>query len=86
MAIRGLVFDFDDAIWLQNASDANRRLAWLKSPSKTADLIAMSDLVLAGNAYLADYASAFSDWVEVFARRRHGLRRFGPPASSLHHY
>jgi glycosyltransferase involved in cell wall biosynthesis len=60
-----LVFDFDDSIWLQNASDANRRLAWLKRPSKTAELIAMADLVLAGNAYLADYAREFSDRVEI---------------------
>jgi glycosyltransferase involved in cell wall biosynthesis len=60
-----LVFDFDDAIWLQNASDANRRLAWLKNPAKTAELISMADLVLAGNAYLADYASKFSNAVEI---------------------
>ena len=60
-----LVFDFDDAIWLQNVSDANRRLAWLKRPDKTAELISMSDLVIAGNAHLADYASQFSDAVEV---------------------
>jgi glycosyltransferase involved in cell wall biosynthesis len=60
-----LVFDFDDAIWLQNASDANRRFAWVKNPAKTAELISMADLVIAGNAYLADYASEFSDAVEV---------------------
>ena len=56
-----LVFDFDDAIWLQNVSDANRRLAWLKNPDKTAELISMADLVMAGNPHLADYASDFSE-------------------------
>src|SRR4051812_45435469 len=30
-----LVFDFDDAIWLSNASEANRGLEWLKRPGKT---------------------------------------------------
>jgi glycosyltransferase involved in cell wall biosynthesis len=60
-----LVFDFDDAIWLQNASAANRSLAWLKNPAKTAELISMADLVLAGNAYLADYARGFNRAVEV---------------------
>ena len=60
-----LVFDFDDAIWLQNVSDANRRLAWLKNPDKTAELISMADLVIAGNPHLADYASDFSNAVEV---------------------
>ena len=60
-----LVFDFDDSIWLHNASDANRRLAWLKNPDKTGKLISMADLVIAGNDYLAAYAAGFSDAVEV---------------------
>jgi glycosyltransferase involved in cell wall biosynthesis len=60
-----LIFDFDDAIWLQHASVPNRRLAWLKNPAKTAQLISMADLVLAGNAYLADYARGFNRAVEV---------------------
>jgi glycosyltransferase involved in cell wall biosynthesis len=60
-----LVFDFDDAIWLQNASEANRRLAWLKRPSKTSKLIAMADLILAGNAYLADYARPINPRVSI---------------------
>jgi hypothetical protein len=34
-----LVLDFDDAIWLKDVSEGNRRLAWLKRPSKTADII-----------------------------------------------
>ncbi len=51
-----LVYDFDDAIWLQNVSEANRRWRFLKDPGKTAKIIALSDLVFAGNAYLADYA------------------------------
>lgn len=60
-----LIFDFDDAIWLQDTSEANRSLAWLKRPSKTADLIAMSDLVIAGNHFLADYALQFNRHVTV---------------------
>jgi glycosyltransferase involved in cell wall biosynthesis len=55
-----LIFDFDDAIWLANVSEANKRLAFLKNPNKTTDLIAMSDLVLAGNNYLAEYARRFN--------------------------
>jgi glycosyltransferase involved in cell wall biosynthesis len=51
-----LVFDFDDAIWLPNASEANRRLAWLKRPGKTAKIISLADAVFAGNAYLEAYA------------------------------
>jgi glycosyltransferase involved in cell wall biosynthesis len=60
-----LVFDFDDAIWLPNVSDANQRLAWLKRPQKTEKLVEIADLVLAGNQYLADYASRFSDHIEI---------------------
>jgi glycosyltransferase involved in cell wall biosynthesis len=60
-----LVFDFDDAIWNLDVSDANRRMAWLKNPGKTAELIAMADLVFAGNAYLADYARRHNDKVVI---------------------
>lgn len=55
-----LVFDFDDAIWLPDTSSANEKLAWLKRPSKTNDIIAISDLVIAGNPYLANHARAFN--------------------------
>ncbi|TND07718.1 MAG: group 1 glycosyl transferase [Bacteroidetes bacterium] len=51
-----LVFDFDDAIWKLDISDANKKLGWLKNPGKTADIIALSHLVIAGNRFLADYA------------------------------
>lgn len=60
-----LVFDFDDAIWLPNVSEANRRLAWLKRPQKTRRIIALADLVIAGNAYLADYAQLVNPNVVV---------------------
>jgi glycosyltransferase involved in cell wall biosynthesis len=59
------VFDFDDAIWLPNASSANSRLAWLKNARKTSRIIEASDLVFAGNDYLADYARQFNSAVEV---------------------
>jgi glycosyltransferase involved in cell wall biosynthesis len=55
-----LVFDFDDAIWLQNVSEANKWFSWVKDAGKTSKLIGLSDLVFAGNAYLADYARRFN--------------------------
>lgn len=55
-----LVFDFDDSIWLLDTSKANRKWAWLKSEKKTGEIIAASDLVFAGNAYLAAYAKQFN--------------------------
>ena len=51
-----MIFDFDDAIWLQNVSAGNKALGFLKDAEKTAKLIAMSDMVFAGNAYLTAYA------------------------------
>lgn len=55
-----IIYDFDDSIWLPNVSEANDRWKWVKDPGKTAKLIALSDLVLAGNNYLADYAKSFN--------------------------
>jgi glycosyltransferase involved in cell wall biosynthesis len=60
-----MIFDFDDAIWLPTVSSGNRTLAWLKNPAKTDELLRMADMVFAGNRYLADYASQFSDCVRI---------------------
>lgn len=60
-----IVFDFDDAIWRLHTSAANRRLAWLKFPGKTATLCGISDHVVVGNAYLAEYARRFNSRVTV---------------------
>jgi glycosyltransferase involved in cell wall biosynthesis len=60
-----MIFDFDDAIWLDSTSDANRRFAWLKNGQKTNELIAMSQIVTAGNAYLANYARQFNTNVRI---------------------
>ena len=61
-----LVFDFDDAIWLPRVSEANGMLAFLRGgPSKVPQILRCSDMVLVGNRYLADYASAYNDNVHV---------------------
>ena len=60
-----MIFDFDDSIWLQNVSEKNKLWSFLKSPSKTSKIIAMSELVIAGNEYLADYARLFNKNVIV---------------------
>ncbi|MDY7103279.1 MAG: glycosyltransferase family 4 protein [Actinomycetota bacterium] len=63
---RRLVYDFDDAIWIRDVSEANRRYARLKPTGKVEKLAGEADLVLAGNEYLASYARRFSDRVAVF--------------------
>lgn len=60
-----IVFDFDDAIWHLDVSEANRSMGWLKNPGKTAKLISISDMVFAGNEYLADYARHHNDNVVI---------------------
>lgn len=60
-----VVYDFDDAIWHLDVSEANKSFGWLKRPEKTSDLIALSHLVFAGNNYLAAYAKQFNPNVLV---------------------
>lgn len=60
-----VIFDFDDSIWLQNVSDANKRFSFLKDASKTSKIIALSDMIFAGNRYLANYASGFNNNIRI---------------------
>jgi len=60
-----LIFDFDDAIWLQNVSEANKTFVWLKNPKKTAQIITYATTVFSGNQYLADYALNFNENVVI---------------------
>lgn len=59
------IFDFDDSIWLMDTSEGNKKFEWLKDPEKTARNIRHADLVLAGNAYLADYARHYNPHVKI---------------------
>ncbi|MDR2010768.1 MAG: glycosyltransferase [Bacteroidales bacterium] len=60
-----VVFDFDDSIWLNDTSDGNKNLAWIKKPEKTAKICKYADLVMVGNQYLADYAKQYNKNVVV---------------------
>jgi glycosyltransferase involved in cell wall biosynthesis len=60
-----LVFDFDDAIWLADMSSYNQRFRWLKDAEKIPRILRAADLVLAGNAFLADYARSFNQRVQI---------------------
>lgn len=59
------IFDFDDAIWHFDVSEANKKLGFLKNPGKTAEIISKVDMVFAGNQYLADYAHHHNDNVVI---------------------
>jgi len=60
-----LVFDFDDAIWFPNIEGGNKALSFLKKPEKIKDIVAVADIVIAGNNYLADFAKRYCERVEV---------------------
>lgn len=55
-----IVFDFDDAIWNIDTSNANKKFEWLKSEEKTSRIIRLSHVIFAGNKYLEDYAKQFN--------------------------
>lgn len=60
-----IIFDFDDAIWMHHVSKENARLAFLKNPNKTKEIISLSSYVIAGNDFLADYAKNFNKNVSI---------------------
>lgn len=62
---RPIVFDFDDAIFLENTNEANRLFGWLKFPGKTGAICRLSTSVTVGNEWLAEYARKFNPNVTI---------------------
>jgi glycosyltransferase involved in cell wall biosynthesis len=62
---RPLLYDFDDAVFLPNTSEANRYVGALKYVRKIGRIISYCDEVIAGNEYLASYARRFNASVHV---------------------
>lgn len=60
-----VIFDFDDSIWLLDTSPENKKFEFLKNPAKTKINIAHAHTVIAGNAYLANYARQFNKNVVI---------------------
>jgi len=56
-----IVFDFDDAIWIPNASASNRQLTHrLKNFGNASRIIQWSSVISCGNSFLAEYARRFN--------------------------
>lgn len=60
-----IIYDFDDPIWMSYNSPTNGFLSRLKWPSKTATICRLATKVMVGNSLLAQYATQYSDRVEV---------------------
>jgi len=55
-----IIYDFDDAIWLQNTSSANKIVAKIKWHNKVNSICKWSYKISCGNNYLADFAKNFN--------------------------
>lgn len=60
-----VVYDFDDAIFVGDTSEANRSLAGLKWPQKVERIVAGATMTTVGNEWLAAWARRHSDHVTV---------------------
>ncbi|WP_375437084.1 glycosyltransferase family 4 protein [uncultured Hymenobacter sp.] len=55
-----LIYDFDDAIWIPNTSEANKIVAGIKWHHKVASICGWAHKISCGNTYLRDYARQFN--------------------------
>ena len=63
-----LIFDLDDSIWMTQTGDiksANKFLYFLKDPNKTKHIIEAAHMIIAGNEYIADFASKHNKNVKI---------------------
>jgi glycosyltransferase involved in cell wall biosynthesis len=51
-----IIYDFDDAIWLENTSLSNKLVSTIKRHSKVSSICKWSKLVMCGNHFLMDFA------------------------------
>jgi glycosyltransferase involved in cell wall biosynthesis len=80
-AATALLFDFDDAIWLQRRPDRSVRPAPAVKRLRLAAILRLSHRVIAGNRYLEAYARRFSRSVTVLPTPV-DLGRFAPARGS----
>lgn len=60
-----IIFDFDDAIWVKDVSDTNKKISWFKDERKIEKLLPLCTHVTCGNEYLAAYAKKFNDKISI---------------------
>lgn len=60
-----IIYDFDDAIWLPNFAQSNKRFAFLKNYNQVPSLCKMAYKCSVGNKYLKDFAHKFNSNVVI---------------------
>ena len=63
MAPKKIIYDFDDAIWIPNASESNRAFMRFKNWNNTRYLSQLAYRVSAGNHFLCEYAAEVNSQV-----------------------
>lgn len=62
---RKYIYDFDDAIWLPNYSEANASFHKLKAYGKVKKIIKWADQVVVGNNHLKEFALKYNDSIKI---------------------
>lgn len=60
-----VIFDFDDSIWLADTSPGNKKWEFIKKPEKFFTNVRCANMVIAGNAYLAEKARTVNRRVTI---------------------
>ena len=56
-----IIYDFDDAIWLENTSQSNQLVSKIKKHSKVASICKWASLVMCGNDFLMNFAKKYNE-------------------------
>ena len=81
---RPLIFDFDDAIWVNSTGGVNGWFTRLRFPGKTSTICRLASAVVVSNGYLASYARRHNENVHVIPSTVDlDQFRFQPPLEPL---
>lgn len=74
-----LIYDFDDAVWLRNSSESNRKFAFLKSHKDSLRLMKWAAINACGNAFLAEKAGSMGSEARVIPTVLNTAERYTDP-------
>ena len=60
-----IIYDFDDAIWIKDVSDVNKKISFFKDEKKIEKILPLCKCVTCGNEYLANFALKFNSNVVI---------------------
>ncbi|MFL2565711.1 MAG: glycosyltransferase family 4 protein [Parvicellaceae bacterium] len=60
-----IVYDFDDAIWVKDVSEVNKKISFLKDEKKIEKILPLCKHITCGNEYLANFARKINPNVTI---------------------